>query len=115
MDNSLRGVESAVRELQESLRAIEQRLALIEHALAAAGHIGAFDTIPPAAAPPSDDTVPHAPRYAHDLVTVLSYVGRTFVALGGAYLLRALTDSAVLPQPAGIALGLAYSVLWLAM
>ena len=115
MDNSLRGVESAVRELQESQRAIERRIALIEHALAAAGHTGAVDTIPPAAARPSDDTVPHAPRYAHDLVTVLSYVGRTFVALGGAYLLRALTDSAVLPQPAGIALGLAYSVLWLAM
>lgn len=116
MDNRLRSVESAVRDLEQSLRAIERRLALIEQATIASGHAGASpDAIPHAAAPPSDNTVPPTPRHAHDLVTVLSYVGRTFVALGGAFLLRALTDSAVLPLPTGIALGLAYSVCWLAM
>jgi hypothetical protein len=50
-----------------------------------------------------------------DFITVLSFIGRALVALGGAYLLRALTDSAVLPEAAGIALGLAYAVSWLAM
>ena len=46
---------------------------------------------------------------------MLSFVGRTFVALGGAYLLRALTDAAVVPLPQGTALGLAYAAGWLAM
>jgi hypothetical protein len=46
---------------------------------------------------------------------MLSFVGRTFVALGGAYLLRALTDAALVPLPQGTALGLAYAMGWLVM
>jgi hypothetical protein len=46
---------------------------------------------------------------------VLSFVGRTFVALGGAFLLRALTDAAIVPLPQGTALGLAYAFVWLVM
>jgi hypothetical protein len=49
------------------------------------------------------------------LVTLLSFTGRTFVALGGAYLLRALTDAAMIPLPQGTALGLAYAIGWLVM
>jgi len=105
MDDRLRGVESTVRELEQSLRAVERRLAAVEQALA----------IPHTPPLPEDDAVAPAPRSAHDPVVILSYVGRTFVALGGAYLLRALTDSAVLPQAGGIALGLAYALLWLAV
>ena len=46
---------------------------------------------------------------------MLSFVGRTFVALGGAYLLRALTDAAVVPPPQGLALGVIYALAWLVM
>ena len=50
-----------------------------------------------------------------DLVTLLSFIGRTFVALGGAFLLRALTDAAIVPLPQGTALGLAYALAWLVL
>jgi len=45
----------------------------------------------------------------------LPLLGRTFLILGGAYLLRALTEFAVLPQHVGIVLGMAYGLLWLGM
>jgi hypothetical protein len=43
----------------------------------------------------------------------LGLVGRTLMILGGAYLLRALTDSHVLPSQVGVGLGLLYGAPWL--
>ena len=39
-------------------------------------------------------------------------VGRTIMVLGGAFLLRAVTETGALPDGAGIAVGLVYAVLW---
>jgi hypothetical protein len=47
-----------------------------------------------------------------DVASIVSLVGRTFVVLGGAYLLRALTESGRLPGRGGVVLGLAYAVAW---
>lgn len=43
----------------------------------------------------------------------LAVAGRTLVILGGAYLLRALTDAHYMPAATGVALGLAYGAPWL--
>jgi hypothetical protein len=43
----------------------------------------------------------------------LALAGRTLVILGGAYLLRAMTDAQVVPASTGVALGLAYGAPWL--
>jgi len=108
MDDRLSRVESTAEELSRSIQEIERRLAALER-----GHASEVHT-PDAAS--SDAEIWAPPTVARDdFITVLSFIGRTFVALGGAYLLRALTDSAVLPEAAGIALGLAYAVSWLAM
>ena len=123
MDDRLLRVESAVRELEQSIGHIEHRLASIERAVAATGIADANLSATPAppALPDLPDLrglpdLPAFPALARDdLVTMLSFVGRTFVALGGAYLLRALTDAAVVPLPQGIALGLAYAAGWLVM
>lgn len=116
MDEHLTRVETAVRELAHSVRTIERRLAVIESSLAAAVPVG-HDTARPVSALPTEDhaAAPPALRSGHDVVTVLSFIGRTFVALGGAYLLRALTDSAILPPRIGIACGLLYGMSWLVM
>jgi hypothetical protein len=45
----------------------------------------------------------------------LALVGRTLVALGGAYFFRALTEMGVLPARVGVALGLLYGLVWLAL
>ncbi len=115
MDDRLSHVESTVRELERSLAFVEARLAALERAAPTA----AADRTEPAGAAPVFDTSPDAsaapPVVRDDFVGVLSLIGRSFVALGGAYLLRALTDSAILPQSTGIALGLAYALSWLVM
>lgn len=48
-----------------------------------------------------------------DITGMATLLGRTFVVFGGAYLLRALTESGRLPPTAGIVIGLAYAVTWL--
>ena len=42
----------------------------------------------------------------------LALAGRCLLVLAGAYLIRALTDAAALPAPAGVALGLLYAASW---
>ena len=44
---------------------------------------------------------------------VLGFTGRTFIVLGGAFLLRALTESGVVPASIGAWLGLGYAAAWL--
>jgi hypothetical protein len=42
----------------------------------------------------------------------LALIGRTLIVLGGAYLLRALTEASFLPAVAGVSIGLLYAVSW---
>ena len=120
MDDRLRRIESAVRNLEQSIGHIEHRLGIIERAIVAAGapDLDAGVSVPPAPpAPPALPAPPDLPALSalakDDLVTTLSFVGRTFVALGGAYLFRALTDAGAVPLPQGIAFGLLYAMAWL--
>jgi hypothetical protein len=76
--------------IDERLRAIEDRLAIHE---------------PP---PPEPLLVSAPPRE-----NVLSLTGRAVLILGGAFLLRAATETALNPR-IGIALGLAYATVWIA-
>jgi hypothetical protein len=74
-------------------------------------------------AAPSPASEPAAPRPRSEddgegperpwLAASVSLVGRTLMVLGGAFLLRHLTESHVLPQALGTALGVAYAILWL--
>lgn len=108
MDDRLALVESKIEALSRSLAEIEGRLAAVERAPAPGSELSEY--IAPAAAAAGAD-VGTAP--AGDLIGHLALVGRTLMVLAGAFLLRALTDGHVVPQAAGIALGLAYAVLWL--
>jgi hypothetical protein len=103
MENRVIRLESTVAHLTERLGDLEQRLAVLE------GH-----------APVRTETSADGARFAAivglggtRVQQVLGLVGRTLVVLGGAYLLRALTESQVLPAPAGVALGLLYGAPWL--
>ena len=96
-------VEDRLRELEEDVAALTRRVAALEGEARPGDERGrALGT--------SIDTV-HPP--ATDTVGLLSLVGRTFVVFGGAYLLRALTESGYLPTSAGVLVGLAYASLWL--
>ena len=130
MDDRLSRVESAVRDLEQAIGRIDHRIEAIERAAAAPAlpDPPALSDLPdlpdlpdpPAVSdllsPPAQPDLPALPALVRDnLVTMLSFVGRTFVALGGAYLLRALTDAAVVPLPQGLALGVIYALAWLVM
>ena len=49
----------------------------------------------------------------HDATVWLTLAGRTLMVLGGAYLLRAITESGRLPASAGVVIGLGYALAWL--
>ena len=116
MDDRLARVESAVHELAASVARIERRLTAIEQ-IASHLPVQAFASDLPAdpALPAHPGRSVHPALPAPDLVTLLSFTGRTFVVLGGAYLLRALTDASIIPLPQGTAVGLAYAMCWLVM
>jgi hypothetical protein len=105
MDDRLSSVESQIRDLERSLATFERRLTALERDR---GYV-------PASAPAESDLGALPGGIPPDQFgATISYVGRTFVALGGAYLLRALTDSAIVPPRIGIALGMLYAFTWLA-
>ena len=111
MDDRLRRIESAVHDLQRSIVRIDRRLDAIERSTLPARPD--LPDPPTLLDLPAQPAVPALPALTEDPVTLLSFVGRTFVALGGAYLLRALTDAAIVPLPQGTALGLLYALGWL--
>ncbi len=117
MEDRLASLERQVRDLSGAVASLEQRLAALESTPAAVVGDGS-----PEAAPRSSASAAHAPSGGAvssgsdiTVVTVLSLVGRTCLVLGGAYLLRALTDAGTLPRIGGTALGLIYAVAWLGL
>lgn len=105
MDDRLLRLEAAVSDLQQQVAALERRLADAERH--APGEIFAVDE-------GSEGSEPGLPRVrAVDAALVLAYIGRSFVALGGAFLLRAITEAHIVPHAAGVASGLVYGLFWL--
>src|SRR5580765_3243628 len=97
MDDRFSRIEASIRDLDRRLQALERG-----------------DRFAGAAALEEPDE-PVAPLVRRETATeAITLTGRTLVALGGAYLLRALSDSHVLPLAAGVALAFAYAALWLA-
>ena len=90
------GLQREIQDLALRVAEIERRLEI--PALTGAGL--------PAAAPDASPIL-IAPS------AVLPLAGRALLGLAGAYLLRALTESAVLSYGGGVALGILYAVLWL--
>ena len=113
MDDRLAALESAIHDLRSSVRHLEARLAHLEDRTSPAGEPA--PDAGGAVAEPVAAGAPPAVRGWHDPIAVLSLIGRLFIVLGGAYLLRAMTDSGAIPPAAGVALGLAYGLVWLAL
>ncbi len=95
--------------LSGNVRELEARVARIEHELG-------LDAAPAAAASPQSGRSgaggePARPSLALPQLSVV--IGRALLGIAGAYLLRALTESGVLPRQLGVGLGVAYAMLWL--
>jgi hypothetical protein len=102
-------LEARVGELAREVQGLEARLARVEALSGAA-----------AASADGDGTRGGpAPEGLPGLVALpaggLAFAGRTLVALGGAYLIRALTEMGALPARVGVAAGLFYGLVWLVL
>lgn len=110
MDDRLERLESRVQQLETAIRNLAPRLDALEDRLRGASRGAEGDAAATALPPVREPAAPQAQTVDH--VGALSLVGRTFMVMAGAYLLRALTESGALPNWAGIALGLAYAITW---
>jgi hypothetical protein len=101
VDDRLARLEAAVAALDQEVAQLRARLARVEGGPAVHSESGVAGTL-------LDPQVS-----AGAIQSWLALTGRTLVILGGAYLLRALTDAQVLPARTGVALGLVYGAPWL--
>jgi hypothetical protein len=97
-------------EVDQRLDAVDQRLQRIEERLSR------LENAPlPRAAALQDHVDDDSPRSAAggEGTPLLALAGKSILILGGAFLLRAATESTALPRQAGIALGLLYAAAWI--
>jgi hypothetical protein len=72
----------------------------------------------PTASRQIEDREPVAPSATEGRVpatAIISFIGRSLVVLGGAFLLRWLTQSGILPQKIGSVIGMIYALSWIAV
>jgi hypothetical protein len=112
MEDRLSTLERKVDDLSRTLAEVERRLAAVERRPAPDRAMLAVETSAAAAAVPAGAVVP---ADDNEVAGIFALVGRACLILGGAYLLRALTDGGSLPRAGGTAIGLAYAILWLAL
>jgi len=99
-----RELEPRIERLEMALLEIDTRLARLEHRPAAAH---------PAAAPaPSAASAPSAVP-APSEGNLLGLAGICTLILGGAFVLRAVTESRMIPPLGGVVFGLAYAAVWI--
>ncbi len=108
MEDRLARVEAKLESLARALGDVSGRLAALERG-ARGGVAAERPAAPPAEAAATSGVAPATPA------TVLPLLGRVFLVLGGAWLLRALTDAGTLPLAGGLAAGLVYAGAWLAL
>jgi hypothetical protein len=106
--------------LAEALERLEARVIVLEQALAMAAAPQGHAVVSAPAAGAVDES---GPLVTHDAqpastewsgIALVTLTGRALVVLGGAYLLRALTEASVLPPAWGVACGIVYALVWLA-
>jgi len=117
-------IDARLQEIEQAIAALARRVALIEDAspnrTSSAGSEDPASISTRGMPAGSEDPASIGARAASistpaetlDVVSLLSLVGRTCMVLGGAYLLRALTETGRLPGASGVGLGLVYSVAW---
>ena len=95
----------------QRLDQIDQRLLQIEERLSRLEYVSRSLSAP---ASIGDSTEADAVTGETAGAPMLALAGKSIVILGGAFLLRAATESTTLPQPIGVALGLLYATVWIA-
>jgi len=102
-------LERKIESLTTRLEGLEQRLGEVERRA-----LGVQAATPEALGQPAEDgAAARASPAAPSLLVPL--IGRTSLVLAGAFLLRAITETDVVPRTTGTALGIVYAILWMVM
>jgi len=99
--------EDRLRTLEEQLTRLGERVDQLEQRLSGV----ALPALPQAW--PRGEPAPRAPSGQMELTGWVTLLGRSCLALGGAFLIRALTDGRILPGGLGVALGMAFAATWI--
>lgn len=113
LDPQSPGEDSRIAErlhyLEASLHRMEARLAALEGSPQRPPAPAA--PAPPSEEPPAQESPePPAPEASGGF---MGLAGVAFLVLGGAFFIRAITDSGMVPQPVGVGLGLLYACVWM--
>jgi hypothetical protein len=100
METRLQAVEEKVTRLSERVDQLEQKLAAVP--------FPSFSTSWPEGKP----QLPEIPSAGVEVARWATFLGRSCVVLGSAFLIRALTDSRMLPSGVGVALGMLFAAVW---
>jgi hypothetical protein len=114
LERDLSRIESQIENLSTRLSDLAHKVARLEQRIAA--HEATLpENLAEAEALQASAEEAGAVREVGETSTpgTLPLIGRTLVVLGGAFLLRAITDLGVFPQAVGIAIGLAYALFWI--
>lgn len=100
METRLQAVEEKVTRLSARVDQLEQKLAALP--------LPSFSTAWPEGKP----QLPEVPSAGAEMARWATFLGRSCVVLGSAFLIRALTDSRILPSGVGVALGMLFAAVW---
>lgn len=122
MEDRLALLEERLAALSASILAFEARLSALEErgtAVVDAGppppHAAEDAALLASASDQVDDALAAIVPGREVVQAVPALVGRSCLVLGGAYLVRAVTESGAVPSSIGVMLGLAYAVAWAAL
>jgi hypothetical protein len=102
MESRLKALEEKVTRLADRLDQLEQRLSG-----------GPLPSLPQSW--PLGEPELRAPVARVEMSRWVTFLGRSCLVLGGAFLIRALTDGGVLPAGPGVAMGIVFAAIWLVL
>ena len=114
------GVEERLARLEGKLEDLAGMILRLEKQVSTLGGAAAppgpapEEAVPEAAGPEPASLASQLPAQGA-VLNLLTRLGTSCLVLGGAFLVRALTDSGTLQRPLGVGLGLAYAVAWIVL
>jgi hypothetical protein len=124
VSDELERAKDSISEMRSLISRLSYRLDLIEETLSrlpgpvpeSRDPSGAPSTAPaPSVTPASEEEAPTRVAGDWETAAISVMVGRSLIVLGGAYMLRALTESGLLPHAAGVLAGLAYAAVFVVL
>ncbi len=113
VEERLARLEGKLEDLAGVILRLEKQVSSLAGAAALSGP-APEEAAPEAAGPEPVSLAAQLPAQG-TVLNLLTRLGTSCLVLGGAFLVRALTDSGTLQRPLGVGLGLAYAVAWIVL